>query len=282
MAFWMKIAILAGALFAFIVWFARLWQQRELAALVESVESSAKSRSPKGTQAQATDKLPPPVVRYLSHVLPAGGRHLRLARYEQVGTLRTDAQSDRWMNFKARQIIAPSISEFVWDAQVSVLPLLHVRVRDSLVGGRGSGQVTLQSTVPVGGASGTLEMNSGSLHRFLAEAVWYPTALLPSANLRWEPIDDTRALATLTQGNVSVSLEFRFNESDEVVGIYTPSRWGSFDGGYKQVAWEGRFLDYAKHDGVLVPNQGEVGWYTDSEWHAVWRGTVTRAALEFD
>ena len=279
---WMKIAVLAAAFLAMIVWLAQLWQQQILAALVDSVESAAKARSPRGMQAQATDKLPPPVARYLSHVLPADRRQFRLARYQQVGTLRMDPRSDRWLNFKARQIIAPSIFEFIWDAKVCVLPLLHVRVRDSLVGGRGSGQVTFQSALPVGGASGTMEMNSGSLHRFLAEAVWYPAALLPDASLRWESVDDTRALATLTQGNVTVSLEFRFNQNNEVVGIYTPGRWGSFEGGYKQVAWEGRFRDYAKRDGVLVPNQGEVGWYTDGEWRAVWRGTVTQATFEFE
>jgi len=127
-----------------------------------------------------------------------------------------------------------------------------------------------------------MEMNSGSLHRFLAEAVWYPTALLPSAHLRWEPIDEARALATLTRDGISVSLEFRFSQDNEVVGIYSPGRWGLFDGGYKRVAWEGKFADYVKHDGVLVPTRGEVGWYTDGEWRSVWRGTVTQAVLEFE
>ena len=25
---------------------------------------------------------------------------------------------------------------------------------------------------------------------------------------------------------------------------------------------------------VLVPTEGDVGWYVDDEWEAVWRGTV--------
>jgi len=279
---WAKIAILAAALLTVAVWLAQLWQGRMLAALVESIGVSAKARSSNGAAAQATEDLPPPVARYLNHVLSAERRLIRLARYEQVGTLRTDTQSDRWMNFTAQQVIAPAASEFVWDARVSIMPFVHIRVRDSLIDGRGAGQVALLSAIPVGSAGGNMEMNSGSLHRFLAEAVWYPTALLPSASLRWEPIDETRALATLKQGNISVCLEFRFNQNNEVAGIYTPGRWGSFDGGYKQVGWEGRFRDYAKRDGVLVPTQGEVGWYVDGEWRAVWRGTVVQAALEFE
>jgi hypothetical protein len=84
----------------------------------------------------------------------------------------------------------------------------------------------------------------------------------------------TRALATLTNDRVSVSLEFRFADSGEVTGIYTPARWGTFPGGYRQVPWEGHFRGYRERDGVLVPTRGEVGWYIDNEWHAVWKGTV--------
>jgi hypothetical protein len=93
----------------------------------------------------------------------------------------------------------------------------------------------------VGHDDGSPEINSGSLHRFLAEAVWYPWALLPSASLTWQPIDDSRAMATLAAGDTTVSLEFRFSPNGEVTDIYTPARWGKFDGRYAKAAWEGHF-----------------------------------------
>ena len=226
--------------------------------------------------------LPPPVARYLKHALLTEKRRIVVARYRQIGTLRTDTRSERWMNFTASQVTSPSLCEYVWDARISLMPLLHLRVIDSLVGGHGAGQVALLSAVPIGSAGGTTEVNSSSLHRFLAEAVWYPTALLPSPALSWTPIDDASALATLTHGAISVSLEFRFNQRDEIESIYTPGRWGSFDGGFKQVAWEGMFRDYVRRDGILVPNQGEVGWYNDGEWRSVWRGLVVSLKLEFE
>jgi hypothetical protein len=133
----------------------------------------------------------------------------------------------------------------------------------------------LLSAVTVGKAAGTLEMNSGSLHRFLAEAVWYPTALWPSDKLQWSPIDTNRAVAKLTHAGVSVSLEFRFNEAGEVTGIYTPARWGKFGRGYQQAAWEGHFRGYRRHGGIAVPTYGDVGWYVNGEWRSVWEGTIT-------
>ena len=169
---------------------------------------------------------------------------------------------------------------FLWNSRFHVAPFVHVRVRDALIDGVGSGQVALMSAVPVSAASGGVEMNSGSLHRYLAEAVWCPTALLPGPRLRWTHGDDTTtAVATLTNNTTSVSLEFRFGENGEVTGIYTPARWGTFQGGYKQVPWEGHFRDYREIDGVVVPAYGEVGWHIDGEWRAVWMGSVTAYQL---
>jgi hypothetical protein len=126
----------------------------------------------------------------------------------------------------------------------------------------------------------TPEMNSGSLHRYLAEAVWYPTALLPSEKLHWTEIDATRAIATLTEHDLCVSLEFRFAASGEVTGIYTPARWGSFPEGYRQVPWEGHFGAYREWDGVFVPSEGDVGWYIDRRWQPVWKGSVTSFRIQ--
>ena len=109
-------------------------------------------------------------------------------------------------------------------------------------------------------------MNNGALHRFLAEAVWSPTVLIPSKHLRWSAIDDNMACVTLTAHCVTVSLEFRFNATGEVVRIFTPKRWGSFGGRYVQKPWEGRFRDYVSVQGMRVPKHGKVGWYDGIVW----------------
>jgi hypothetical protein len=225
-----------------------------------------------------SDELPPdlpaPVARYLRLALP-NRQEIQEVRITQSGTLRTDATVERWMPFTAEHLAVPAATGFLWNARVQVAPFVHVRVRDALIAGIGSGQVALMSALPVGAATGGVEMNSGSLHRYLAEAVWYPSALWPGPRLQWTHVDATTALATLTSDQASVSLEFRFADSGEVTGIYTPARWGTFAGGYRQVPWEGHFREYRERDGILVPTYGEVGWYIDGEWQAVWKGTVT-------
>jgi hypothetical protein len=226
------------------------------------------------TDSTSLDNLPAPVARYLRWALQER-RDINWVRLTQVGSLRTDARSDHWLSFTATHVAAPSAIGFVWRAGVAVAPLIHVRVRDAFIEGTGSGQVAILSAFTIPQDADTPEMNAGSLHRYLAEAVWYPTALLPSGNLKWSAIDDARALATLETHRVRVSLEFRFAPSGEVTTIYTPARWGSFDAGYRQMPWEGHFANYELRNGVRVPMVADVGWYMDGALRPVWQGRVT-------
>ncbi len=118
------------------------------------------------------------------------------------------------------------------------------------------------------------------MHRYLAEAVWYPTALLPRAGLQWTPIDDRKALATLTDQGTSVALEFRFNAADEVSGVYAAGRYRKVGRRYQLTPWEGHFTRYQVRDGMRVPIEGEVGWYLSGEWQPVWSGTLTDLRYE--
>jgi hypothetical protein len=233
-------------------------------------------------QFSALDGLPDPVGRYLRHVLQDGQPYIRGARLRQAGELRTDPESPRWFTFHATQVSTPLAPGFVWDARVRLGPLISLRVRDRYAEGRGSGQVTVLGFIPAGADSGRSQLDSGALHRFLAEAVWYPTALLPSQSLSWQPVDSSRSLATLTDFATTVSLEFRFNQSDEVSGIYSPGRWGRFHGEYRQVPWEGHFGAYRQESGMLVPSTGEVGWYCSGSWRNVWKGRIVDSTYEFE
>ena len=272
----MILAGIAIVCVAFLIagWIGARRQQSTLSAQIDRLRRAATAQAAAQSATPRLDELPAPVERYLRLAL-ASTNNIQEVRIRQTGTLRTDVASERWMSFEADHIVVPTAPGFVWNARVRAAPLIHVRVRDALVQGRGSGQVTLMSAFTVSASAYTPQMNSGSLHRYLAEAVWYPTALLQSATLRWTEIDATRSLATLVSHGVTVSLEFRFAETGEVTGIYTPGRWGTFPGGYRQVPWEGHFRDYRNRDGLFVPTEGDVGWYVDKEWHAVWKGSIT-------
>jgi hypothetical protein len=227
-------------------------------------------------------ELPPPVARYFRYALTGGQKRIRTATIQQSGVLRTRTTTERWSSFTATQLVVPPAPGFVWKAEVGMPFAAHVRVLDSYIAGVGAGRVSLLSAFAVASDAGAPELNSGALHRYLAEAVWYPTALLPQAGVVWRPMNDHSAMATLTDRATTVSLEFRFNEVGEVTGIYSPGRFRSFDGGYKRVPWEGHFRDYHVQAGRRVPHYGEVGWYDDGALQVVWKGNVIDAQYELE
>lgn len=207
-------------------------------------------------------------------MLPLNPHPISSVRFSQVGTLRTDPGRDRWLKFRATHVAYPNDISFAWTAKVQVAPFIHIRVRDALECGWASGRVSL-CVIPIKSTAGTRELNSGALHRFLAEVVWYPTALLPSKNLHWTPIDHRRAMAILSDSQSTVALEFTFNDRGEVSRIFTPSRWATFGDGFKQLPWEGHFRNYENHNGMLVPSEAEVGWYVGGKWETVWKARFT-------
>ena len=226
---------------------------RSTAELVTALLEGSERAAAHHVDLDALDQLPPPVARYLRHVLPDRRPFIRVARLEQVGTLRTNIRSRRWSSFTARQIVVPASPGFVWDARVTILPPAHLRVHDAYVGGAGSGRVSVFSGITLAADSGRPELDSGALHRYLAEGAWYPTALLPGPALRWSPLSTTKAVAC---------------------------RWGRFGGGYQLTPWEGHFRNYQERDGMLIPSEGEVGWYSRREWECVWRGRTVEAGYE--
>lgn len=272
-------AVVISAAIAVLIGRARETAQAEqmAAALIESAGRPANGTVDFGTFSE----LPPPVARFFRQVLTNGQRLIKAATLQQSGLLRTDPAAESWSPFTASQLAVPGAG-FVWNAKVEIPFAAHIRVRDSYIAGVGSGRVTFLSAFAVASEAGAPELNSGALHRYLAEAVWFPTALLPQSGVVWRPIDDHSALATLTDRGTTVSLEFRFNEVGEATGIYSAGRFGRFGDEYKQVPWQGHFRDYQVQAGMRIPQYGEVGWYDDGVLQLVWKGRVLNAQYELE
>ena len=278
-----RLLVASGAIVIVAAALVLIGQARESAKVDRQVEMLIQSASrpiADSVDFDSFSELPSPVARYLRHVLTDRQELIRTAKMHQSGVLRTSATTERWSSFTARQLVVPPTTGFIWNARVEMSLSTHIRILDSYSAGVGSGRASLLSAFAVASEAGVPELNSGALHRYLAEAVWFPTALLPQSGVVWSAINGHSAMATLTDGGTTVSLEFRFNEVGEVTGIYSPGRFGIFDGVYKQVPWEGHFRDYQVREGMRVPMYGEVGWYDDGTLHLVWKGDLIDVQYE--
>ncbi|MFB6080239.1 MAG: DUF6544 family protein [Haloferacaceae archaeon] len=214
--------------------------------------------------------LPAPVRRYLSHVLTDGRPRVRTVRLRQRGAIRLGGAGGRWRPFVATQHVTTRPPGFVWDATVVLVPPLSVRVLDASERGEGRLRARLLGVLPVARAGPDPRMNEGELLRYLAEAVWYPTALLPAGGVAWEAIDDRSARATLHHRGVTASVVFRFDDGDEVERV-TAERYRAETDRYEP--WTGRFRTYRDRDGIRVPVEAAVGWGPDGG-DRYWRGTI--------
>jgi hypothetical protein len=124
-------------------------------------------------------------------------------------------------------------------------------------------------------------MARGELLRLLAEAVWYPTALLPGQGVSWDAVDAHCARATLNDGAVTASLSFLFGDNGLVTGVRAEARGRTVGDGTIPTPWHGRFWRYEHMEGMLVPQCGEVGWMLESGLALYWRGEIVAAQYAF-
>lgn len=221
--------------------------------------------------------LPAPVARYFTFALTPGQALVHYARFEQRGDFAT--RPGAWRPFTAFEHVTVTPPGFVWDATIRMAPLAAVRVRDSYLDGAGAMDGRLAGLVPIVRQGGTPEMAEASLQRYLAEAPWVPTALLPAAGVTWTAVDDSTARATLVDGATTARVEFRFGARGEIVGV-AAERYRDVRGTPVRTAWTGRFWDYARVDGMMVPRQGEVAWVLPDGPAPYWRGQIAGARYE--
>jgi hypothetical protein len=225
-------------------------------------------------------KLPAPVARYFRFALREDQAFVRAARVHHAGEFNLN---EKWVPFESEQHFCSRPPAFVWDAKMRINSLMSISVRDGYRHGQGTMAAKVLGLFTLVDAGNDDErLAQGALLRFLAESVWQPTALLPDENLKWSPVDERRARATLTDAGVTVSLEFLFNEKGEVTGFFAPKRYREVKGGYEPFPWKGRLQKYELYEGMMIPTEGEVAWQMPEGDTAYWRGRVKDAAYEFE
>lgn len=224
--------------------------------------------------------LPPPVQRFFRTALTDGQPIVAAAHITHQGSFNLAAEGpDRWRPFSSTQQVVTRRPGFVWAGRVTAMPGLVVNVHDAYIAGEGLLHPAVMGLLSLGHQRGTDPapggLAEGEFMRYLAEAAWYPTALLPSQGVCWTATDDHSARATVADGAVSVTLLMHFDPHTGLIDRVRAEARGRTLG--KQVVmtpWEGRWAHHTQRDGMLVPGSGEVAWLTPQGRRVYWRGTV--------
>lgn len=232
--------------------------------------------------ARELEGLPPPVQRFFRAALTDGQPIVAAASLAHRGSFNLAAEGpDRWIPFTSTQRITTRRPGFVWDARMAMGPGLAVHVHDAYVAGEGILHPAVLGLVSLTDLRGSSPepggVAQGEFMRYVAEAAWYPTALLPSQGARWAAVDEHAAQVTLADGTVSATLLFRFDPRTGLIDSVRAEARGRMVGkGVVMTPWQGRWSDYAVRDGMRVPMSGEVAWLTPAGRRTYWRGQVTR------
>lgn len=284
MSVWRGVLLVLGALalaLALAVLYGTWRWQRGTAQLRARLDAARADVTPRVYEPGELADLPAPVRRYLELVLTPGQRLVASAAVTHEGEFNTAAEGERWAPFTSTQVVIAQRPGFDWDARVRMAPGVTAYVHDAYVAGEGILHAALFGLVTVADVRGSPEIAQGELMRFFAEAPWYPTALLPSQGVRWEPLDARSARASLTDGNTTVTVSVHFGDDGLMAGVRAPIRYRTRGRELVGMPWEGRVWDYQVRDGMRVPLQGEVAWLPPSGRQPYWRGRITSVAYEF-
>jgi len=251
---------------------------KDLLARLEAARSAVGSTS---YDPRELEGLPGPVQRYFRAALTEGQPIVAAVSVEHEGTFNMSAAGEKWQRFSSRQRVTTQCPGFLWDARIAVAPGLKARVHDAYIEGEGILRATLLGFLTLVNLRGTRAVAEGELMRFFAEAAWYPTALLPSQGVQWTAVDGSSAKAALKDGDISLTLLFRFDEAGLIASVRADARGRTVGREVIPTPWEGRWKRYELREGMRVPLEGEVAWILPEGPKPYWRGRITSLSYEF-
>lgn len=163
------------------------------------------------------EALPPPVKNYLKRAMPEQGLFINRIHLRQKGEIRVHDEAS-WNKFSADQYVSMNPAQFLWAATSEYWPMTPLGIITSYISGKGKTAAWLWGWVTAYENSG-LQMKAYLMLRWLGEAVWYPTALLPGEEIKWEPLtsksSETRSARIIFKsGMMRVSGIFTFMKSN--------------------------------------------------------------------
>lgn len=218
---------------------------------VNRLISSSRDISKKIFYQSFTVDLPTPVRRYFFYALKEGQPFISYARLRHNGSFKPHPKFN-WMQIWGEEFFTTENPGFHWYGRTAVFQVI-----DKFIDGKGILKVYLFSFLKLMNYEGK-GIDQGELFRWLAEAVWFPTALLPSENIRWEAIDEDSAKVILSNKGVSIEGIFHFNELGQVTRFEARRPSG------KEVTlrekWTCHYADYREVNGIYIPFYGETVW----------------------
>ncbi|CAN5366324.1 hypothetical protein BH23BAC1_BH23BAC1_20390 [soil metagenome] len=202
--------------------------------------------------------LPYPVQKWLQRSQIIGKNKINTVHLFQSGSMKIKPEGS-WIPVRAEQYFTVDTPGFLWIADVKASPFIPMVGKDKYLAGNGHMEIKALSLIPVVNSRGK-EIDQGTMVRFLAEMIWFPSAALNNY-ITWEEIDDYQAKAIFTYGDISASGIFIFNEEGDVVGFEAQRYYNRKEGATLETWYINIDPDSIQEfEGIKIPVRSEVTW----------------------
>lgn len=197
---------------------------------------------------------PEPVARYLGGAIADG---TTLAPAVQL-TMRGSIKIGRWLPFRARQLLAPSLGT-VWEAHVARV----ISGSDRFVAGVGGMDWRLFGRIVLVHADGA-DVSRSAAQRAAGESIWAPTAAMTAGT--WSASGDDTVIVDIDTDGHHTRLHHRIDSQGQLLSSRF-DRWGDPDdtGTWSLHPFGVEVTGYRTFGGVTIPNRGRVGWHVGTD-----------------
>lgn len=216
---------------------------------LQELYRSTQKTTPIGYTSAILEGLPTPVQRYFRYALREGQDYIKEVTVRHGGQFRTSTKQG-WKNIQGEEYFTCFPPGFLWSGKLGWASAI-----DKYINGKGNLLVKVASLIPVVNAKGKAT-DQGEFLRWLAEAVWFPTALLPSDHLSWVPIDEQSAKVVYQDEHIQAEGVFHFNEKGQV-SHFKARRYMDE---HRLEEWTTHCQDYREVNGMHIPFYAEAVW----------------------
>ncbi|PXW92425.1 hypothetical protein DES38_1023 [Streptohalobacillus salinus] len=224
------------------------------------------------------EQLPPIVKQWLINTGIIGKPFIRTVELKQTGTMKLKPNQEKPYYPVAEQVINVTEPGYLWSVDLQMMPVISTTGRDYFYRGNGEMLIRLGHLFAVVDEQQNEKINESSMHRFLLELPWYPTAALETY-MNWTAVDDETAEATLNYNGQTVSAIFHFNTDAELEYVEAMRYKDTGPEAERQRCF-GEINSYTTVDGLRIPNQIAITWDLEGELFTWYE--LNAEAFQFD
>lgn len=213
---------------------------------------------------EETAHLPAPVQRWLVQCGAVGKPKATNGKVIQKALMKMKPEQKDWYPATAIQYTNVGEPAFIWSVDLKMNSFMWFKGRDKLQNGKGEMLIKMNALLTIVNECGE-KLDEGSIQRFLGEMVWFPSLAL-SPYVKWEPIDDLSAKATIAYQGTEGSGSFHFDEKGNFTRFVALRYQGNAPDSERK-EWILTVDDYAVFEGIKVPSKMKATWKSDSgDW----------------